>query len=284
MTNPWDADRPVDAAAARALIEEHFFAPESVAYFAEGWDFFVFEADGWLFRIPKREQERARLRFEVGLLAGLADRLPIPVPRYQHVADALAGYRKLEGDLATGANLPERFAEDLAALLTALHAVEPATLADAFIESAWTPSAAHASQRREFEEARDALAPGLRAACLRHLDAEPPPNTAGPPRMTHNDLFPEHIVVDETGIAGILDWADACPGDPSADFGAAYFLGGEPLLRATLERYRGDADAKRARFCGRGMAVGYVLYGARSGRTRYLEEGRGALHRIGLHE
>jgi aminoglycoside phosphotransferase (APT) family kinase protein len=123
---------------------------------------------------------------------------------------------------------------------------------------------------------------GGAAACRRHLDAAPPPAYDGPPRTIHNDIFPEHVLVDETGLAGILDWGDACFGDPAADFACAGFLGGEALLDATLARYRGDVDAERARYGARGMAVGFVLYGTRRPDAHCRERGRAALVRLGL--
>jgi aminoglycoside phosphotransferase (APT) family kinase protein len=34
------------------------------------------------------------------------------------------------------------------------------------------------------------------------------------PVLNHGDLFPEHILVTDRGVSGILDWEDACYEDP----------------------------------------------------------------------
>lgn len=38
----------------------------------------------------------------------------------------------------------------------------------------------------------------------------------------HNDIYPQHILVDKSGGLGIIDWDDAAANDPIRDFGFWY--------------------------------------------------------------
>src|SRR6478735_3691006 len=76
-------------------------------YLSEGWDSSAWEVNGDLiFRFPKRAEVADWLRREIALLPALAEALPLPVPRFSHIALSGAptepafpfvGYRKLDG-------------------------------------------------------------------------------------------------------------------------------------------------------------------------------------------
>ena len=44
-------------------------------------------------------------------------------------------------------------------------------------------------------------------------------NIRQPGRLAHGDFHPRHVYADGGRIAGIIDWGDACSGDPLYDFG-----------------------------------------------------------------
>jgi len=125
-----------------------------------------------------------------------------------------------------------------------------------------------------------------RAPCIQALDVPLPAPYPGPPTLVHNDLFPEHVLVDSDGeICAVIDWADAACADPAGDFAIAMFLGGESMLRNALEAYGREFDdhfESRARFYGRGMAVGQIQYGVEADSPKHQREGIDALDPIGL--
>lgn len=38
------------------------------------------------------------------------------------------------------------------------------------------------------------------------------------PALIHNDLSAPHLLVRDGRLAGVIDWADACIGDPARDY------------------------------------------------------------------
>jgi len=64
------------------------------------------------------------------------------------------------------------------------------------------------------------------------------PRRSGPLTVTHADLGPEHVLVDDTGApVGIIDFEDARVGDPEMDLLPTYVVGGRPLTH-TMWAYR----------------------------------------------
>jgi aminoglycoside phosphotransferase (APT) family kinase protein len=176
-------------------------------------------------------------------------------------------------------------AGSVAAFLTALHRLPVAGLALP-VEDA-NPSSWHADAARELSEVERGIEPGVLAACRNVVEAEPPPPSSGPRVLTHDDLFPEHVLVSSDGadVTGVLDWGDAALGDPAIDFFFAGFCGGDRFLEAVVERYGGEADnGLLARACdgARWMAAQYVIDGVRMERPEYLAQGIAALARLGL--
>ena len=54
------------------------------------------------------------------------------------------------------------------------------------------------------------------------------------PSVIHSDLKPAHVLVNDSSghLSGVLDWGDACLGDPDFDFACVQiFFGSEFLLR-----------------------------------------------------
>jgi aminoglycoside 2''-phosphotransferase len=71
--------------------------------------------------------------------------------------------------------------------------------------------------------------------------------------LIHGDLAPEHILCNpEAGsITGVIDWGDACLGDPALDFAGLFSLGGEKLVDRVLAYYPRPLDEtfrRRVRF------------------------------------
>ena len=105
----------------------------SVRYFDSGWDYELWEVnDDLWFRFPKRPECSETLLKETRLLAELAARLPIAVPRPEYVSEGCEafplpffGYRTLPGDPLDKVTLDEQtreaIAQQLGRFLTELH-------------------------------------------------------------------------------------------------------------------------------------------------------------------
>jgi hypothetical protein len=81
----------------------------TLEYLSEGWESVACLVNGHLvFRFPKRDVAEHYLRTEIRLLSELAAHLPLPIPRFDYVADppgqhvpfAFVGYELLLGSLA----------------------------------------------------------------------------------------------------------------------------------------------------------------------------------------
>ncbi len=95
----------------------------------------------------------------------------------------------------------------------------------------------------------------------------PDPN---PPRLIHNGLHGEHVIVDPaTGaLSGIIDWSSAAVGDPTVDLAFLLVLGGPELLGAVLANYELALDEGaewRTLFRARVRALGWLVNAVRLG-------------------
>ena len=229
----------LDAERCRRILSEGFPGLEvrTVSYFAQGWDYELWEVnDDLLFRFPLRPEAAEPLRKEARLLGELAATLSVPVPQPEYVSDGCAafplpffGYRKLNGlplDQATlSGQQRETLARQLAWFLSELHRFPPTRAAElgvpVYSADGWRE---HYHDFRE--EVRRQVLPMLsdeeRAAVeafwRRFLDDER--HFRFRPVLIHADLGLEHILIDpeRTQVTGVIDFADARVGDPALDF------------------------------------------------------------------
>jgi aminoglycoside phosphotransferase (APT) family kinase protein len=265
----------------RQLVEELFpeLEPREVVTIEEGWDSLVLDVDGeWIVRIPRREPVRECLAFELRLLPELAPELPVPVPRFEHVAEGLraVAYRKLAGEPVDFARAP--VATELARFLVALHAF-PVEHARAL----GVPS-----DDRGWRERYEAFARGLlgrvgpmlgddrpRAEAMLSDFLDDPANFEFEPRLLHADLGPAHVLARGDELTGIIDWSDARIGDPALDL--AWALNGTTpsFADAVLAAYGSDDASlpRRALFFHR-LGPWYELhFGVHFHRPEYVESG-----------
>jgi aminoglycoside phosphotransferase (APT) family kinase protein len=81
-----------------------------------------------------------------------------------------------------------------------------------------------------------------------------------PLRFVHQDLGPEHFIVDPASgrLAGILDWTDGGLGDAARDFVTLVTFGGWDFADQALASYRHELDngfRERLRFMARFLSV-----------------------------
>jgi aminoglycoside phosphotransferase (APT) family kinase protein len=272
----------VNADLVRALLAEQFpqLALETIEPVAEGGER-AFVVDGtYVFRFATDGREAAKLLREDVLLAELAPRLPLAVPRIELRGGPsaahpypFAGYRLIPGRSGE-TDRPGRehwpaIAAQIGAFLSALH--------DFPVEHAralGVPEAPEETFGAEYRtrDARTLLArvqrfgptirqrlPGLVDAEMeRYLSGDVPLPSPSPLALAlcHADLKGEHILVSQDGheVAGVLDWADAAITDPLLDFARLMIWLGEPFVRLALEHYDHPVDAaflERVCFYGR---------------------------------
>ena len=261
MGAPWNrTDCTLDVTIVRALVTASAPSLCDVAYLDEGWDSWVYTArdgDGcaWILRFPKRAAVAAALGREIALLPELAPTLPLPVPRFELVGapgtaypHRFVGYRRLSGDSAMRA--PERLA-----------AAAPWRLLGRFLAALHSFPVERAVQ----------------------LGVAPAPSDDVV--LVHADFAPEHLLLTDAGLSGVIDWGDVALGDPADDLGGVHYAGGDDALAAALAEYvlhrplPSIATAERARAWSRRRALDDLAYGRAAGRPEYLSMARRALSR-----
>ena len=277
---------------AQTILSTSFprFRGRHVAFLGEGWDFQVFKVGAdWLFRFPKREESAARLTKEYRLLSDLKAWLSLPVPNYQYYCEShegsswpFAGYKKLPGtpaDLAETVDWPS-VARQLGRFLAELHAY-PVDRA----EEAGIPDERNrlAQWRDESLTELDGIAglPVDRRDLSSYLESNLPERFDDSPRLVHNDLWAEHILIDPHThrVSGIIDWGDAAIGDPAVDLAGVYAWHGEQGLRDVLTHYTGILDPDiigRARYLATCLAIRNIKLGQDLGHAPWTSAGQKA--------
>jgi aminoglycoside phosphotransferase (APT) family kinase protein len=183
-----------------------------------GWDYKVLIVDGaWVIRWPRHKLAVEEIEQEVELLPVLAPLLPIEVPRFEYVSREpwLVAYRLIPGD-----PLVAEDPDGVRAFLDALHTVDVADVP---------------APRPDWLETYRDQANEFRRVVLPLLDADERPRgeallaevetlTDFRPALTHSDLGPEHLLVRDEKLVGVIDWGDARIGDPAIDY--AWLLNG----------------------------------------------------------
>jgi len=187
--------------------------------------------------MPGKPPPAERAALEAALLARLPE-LGIPAPRLRRfeAPDTLV-LDFLEGVTDPPPGAPGSLIGPMARLLTALHRPGPEdglpamrTFTDPLPDlKAWRPDLFPA----------DAPA---RPACPPH---------AGPPRLLHGDFWTGNLLWREGRLTGLMDWEDACLGDPMAELAAArcdlHRLYGVAAADALADAYAALAPVDRAR-------------------------------------
>lgn len=260
---PWLPEHPVDEALARILIDEQFpdLAGEPIARVGEGWDMDVWRVGELAFRFPRRQIALPLVETEITVLAWLADRLPVAIPRPVLVGRPSArfpypfyAHRFVEGASAVGIAASDRraLAAPLGRFLAVLHTLEGPGVPVDTMRGDPAKAAARAAPR--------AAGTPWETELRRRL-ALPPPRSVSPPCLLHGDLYSRHLLVDGGALVGVIDWGDVCVGDRALDLAVvATFL---PVdARASFFAAYGPVDAEtweRGRFYGM-CKYGLALY------------------------
>jgi aminoglycoside phosphotransferase (APT) family kinase protein len=282
LEHPWDADRALTADQALQVIQSQFpaLAATSIVLLGAGWDNDAFLVDGtWLFRFPRRRAVAKYIEREVAVTDAAAAALrplQVAVPEIRYVGKpstgfpyAFTGYRFLPGLPADQVDFadtsPRQLARELGAILTRIHAIPPDSLATTQLAvddngpEAWlAESGAYIPDLLAWESGDIATCAAWVASA-----AIAPADYAGLPRLLHDDLSPDHLLLDPHAgrITGLLDWADAAWGDPVLDFIALpgwLGWGCIPDLLAAYELPLDDGFIARLQFLSRVMTLEWL--------------------------
>lgn len=283
---PWDADRPLTLAAVRSAILSHFPVVDvrGLEHLGSGWEFDAYmTADGWVFRFPRRAEYARIFERESAVHALLRPVLPthIAIPRVEllgapgpHFPYPFAGHRWVPGVSADrpGVEPAPSLNGEIGAALGAIHSVPEDDALAAGVEADEEGAPEWYREAVEFAPALAGLSPEIDAALewLRAVAAPPGPYQ-GPVRLIHNDLAPEHLLVDaETGhLTGILDWTDAALGDPALDFAVLVPWRGWEFVEDARGAYGARLDPgfdRRVGFLARVLSLAWLQESRERGR------------------
>lgn len=246
-----------------------------------GWDSRTTLVEGrWIDRVPRRPEVAAALRTEARLLPWLAPRLPLAVPVPVVMREEPLCVRHVMVAGRAGGPYDPAMGRAVGRFLRTLHDAPVAAAVSCGVPDAAASTAGRDTKLARFHEQVLPLLPGVvqaQAAALLAAIASTPQGT-----VIHGDLGPDHILVDNGRVSGIIDWSDACIGDPALDL--AWTLHGTPagFAQELAEAYGvDDALWERAR---RWRQLGpwhEVTYGIATSQLDFVSSGlAGVLARL----
>jgi aminoglycoside phosphotransferase (APT) family kinase protein len=192
--------------------------PRTIVEIDDGYDFEVaIVDDDWVFRFPRRSAVEEALELEIVALPALAPALPVDVPSFEHISrkPLFVGYR-----LIRGRPLIDEDPEGVRAFLDALHSQDGSGLP--LKRHDWVE--AYRKQCAEFERLVFPVVDIDQRAKARRLFGAVETLVEFEPCLIHADLGPEHLLVRDGRLVGVIDWGDMCLGDPALDY--AWVLNG----------------------------------------------------------
>ncbi|MEV4252624.1 phosphotransferase [Spirillospora sp. NPDC049652] len=209
--------------------------------FDRGWDSRATLKDGWIERTPRRPDVHPRLLAEIRLMPWLAPRLPLPVPVPELVSsDPLIVRHRL----VPGVPLESPAAEHGRALGHFLRALHDTDVHQATAHGLRDVRDEFAADLALFRDRVIPLLPDQdRAAGASLLDAL---DTGITDTVVHGDLGPEHVLVSDGRLSGVIDFGDAHAGDPAIDLSWTLH-GTPPAFAEALATAYGVTPSLRAR-------------------------------------
>jgi aminoglycoside phosphotransferase (APT) family kinase protein len=298
---PWAPDRPLTRETASEVIRACFptIAARGLEHLGSGWEFDAYlTADRWVFRFPRRAHCADLFEPEARVHRLVSQVLPprVAVPRVELVGGPapgfpyrFAGHRMIRG-VAADAVAPDllpTLAREIGAALGAIHSIPEAEARAAGVRETeeddvgrkeWLERGFEAaSELRGLDPAVDRALGGVRRV------SPPLARFEGPLRLIHQDLEPDHLIVDPaTGrLAGILDWTDAAVGDPARDFVFLVTWRGWRFAEEVLRSYPHAVDhgfRERLRVMARLLSIMWLAlaHEQRSGVAKHVEWVRNA--------
>lgn len=206
-------------------------------------------------RVARHAEAAAALRRETCVLARIAERLSLPVPRLAFFAppdcppftvhravNGVALTRELWEDLPAAAR--DHTAAGLAEFLLVLHALPVEIGQECGLEG----FSAFALAEEMRETVRETIWGRLDVGDQRRwaaflMGAVHQLDHSRPPALIHCDIAPGHVLFEPASgaLTGIIDFGDLAIGSPARDFIYIYEDFGPDMLNAVLDRYAGSA-------------------------------------------
>ncbi|MFD7291832.1 aminoglycoside phosphotransferase family protein [Streptomyces sp. NPDC059897] len=246
-------DEPdIDEGLVRALVDEQFprWAELPLKYVdSHGTQNVLYRlGEEWVVRLPRMSGVVPELAGARQWMPYLAARLPVPVP--EQVAEGEAGHgfpwpwavhRWLPGENPTAGRLarPEALAEDLAAFVTAMRAIDTTGAPESF---RGRPLAERADGTREVIRGLDGTIDSAAALAVWDEAVRTPGATRDV--WLHGDLQPGNLLVSDDGrLASVIDFGCMGTGDPAVDLITAWYVLGGPERRVFRQAAAVDDDA-----------------------------------------
>ena len=230
------------------LIRPHFdFEIRDIEILGSGADSAAYLVNSkWVVRIPQNGNARQALLKEIQVLPVLAQTLTVKIPDFEvmdtnHQECLFSIYKIIRGQtlspelfFSLNQDVQESLIRELFDFLEQLHAVTLATVPALKVEAsigAYNPLQRHFHRELEDLLTRDEVQKIERLYQVFEADQR---NQLLMPSVIHSDLKPAHVLVNDSSghLSGVLDWGDACLGDPDFDFACVQiFFGSEFLLR-----------------------------------------------------
>jgi aminoglycoside 2''-phosphotransferase len=287
---PPPRDRELSEALVRRVLGEQFphLQLQQVGLLGSGWEYDVYLIDGHLVvRFPRYAdvaddlgQAEALLRLiEAELGSGVTvPRITLRGKAGPHFPHPFFGHELIPGLPASDASVPRSrlLASDLGHALTLIHKISPDRASRVGVgRQKWFCRSSFDALVEVLEGTSEVSSMVPEAAAWVHGNPGLPEEYTGPARFIHDDLQPEHIIVqaDSGRLSGIIDWGAAL-GDPAQDFSFIAAWGGWDFTGSVLESYHGTVDTdflNRLLFLGLVRALGWLAYevhmGLDTGRT-----------------
>jgi aminoglycoside phosphotransferase (APT) family kinase protein len=207
---------------------------------SQGWDSHAEIVEGrWLDRTARRPDVAQRLEVETRLMPRLAPRLPlaVPVPVLLDTDPPRTRHPLVPGAPADPQSLTAADGEGVGAFLRALHET-PAEL--------WedTGIARDSDRVDELDGMADRVVPMLpadlreagRALIARCRQASYRSD------LRHGDLGPDHLLVTDGRVSGVIDWTDMAVGDHALDLAWVVHGTPAPFAEALISTYEATPD------------------------------------------
>lgn len=241
----------IKKAKSEILLNYPDFEFENIKKLGEGMDSVAFLVNkNYIFRFPKNNDVRQNLAKEIEALPILQTKLEIQIPNFEYVGknNSFVGYPKIEGEFLTK-ELFDSFTEteqdkiqkSLADFLQTVHNQK----VEEFIKCGVEIQDLRAEYKSDFENINKFVFPLISAKDAEFISKqfrqylETEDNFSFQPVLLHNDLSPDHILIDPKTkkLIGIIDFGDIGIGD--ADYDLMYFLDdyGEEFVRSFLISY-----------------------------------------------
>ena len=253
----------------------------------DGWDNLVFEVNHELiFRFTRRGEILQQHLKELELLPLLNQTLslmvPNPVCRQTETSPYYMAYKKIPGKPITSSYNKEKLTETITRFLHELQNTDPTELkrTPRYTPETWRKEYLEL-HRRIISEVYPLLEPGIQARISQTFKEFLATEFTFNSVLCHRDLSTDHILESEGVITGIIDWGDACIGDPAFDLTGLLMGYGEGVaVKISGNLGYPEEYLDRARFYGKIASFYEALYGIELNDENHIKAGLKKINKI----